>query len=268
MPTFSHLNSLVHYTDSGEGIPLVFQHGLGSDINQPAEVANDLPGVRFLSFDARGHGKSELGDSQLLGFSTLASDLVALLDTLNLDDAVVGGISMGAGIALRTAISHSRRVKGLILARPAWLDQPNPANLRVLVEIGKIIQSNGARKGKNLFIQSELYAKLRSTAPAVAESALGQFDEPRAEECALRLLRIPQDVPNLNRAEWASIHKPTMVIGNRMDPIHPFEYAEALADAIPHAVLVEITPKSVDKARHLQELRENILTFTQKIIGG
>jgi hydroxymethylpyrimidine pyrophosphatase-like HAD family hydrolase len=40
-----------------------------------------------------------------------------------------------------------------------------------------------------------------------------------------------------------------------------------LADSIPHAVLVEITPKSVDKARHLQELREKILIFTQNLIG-
>ena len=49
-----------------------------------------------------------------------------MLNHLGLTRAVVGGISMGAGMALNAATRYPERVAGLVLARPAWLDRPMP----------------------------------------------------------------------------------------------------------------------------------------------
>ena len=50
-----------------------------------------------------------------------ADDVLAFADLRGVERFVVGGISMGAAIALRIAVRHPERVSGLVLARPAWL---------------------------------------------------------------------------------------------------------------------------------------------------
>src|SRR5690606_31263385 len=112
------------------GAPFVFQHGLGGDTHQILDLYSPPPGVRLITLDSRAHGATEpLGDATMLHFSALADDLVALLDHLGLASAVIGGISMGAGVALNVALRHPQRLQGLILSRPAWLDRPLPPNL-------------------------------------------------------------------------------------------------------------------------------------------
>jgi hypothetical protein len=62
---------------------------------------------------------------------------------------------------------------------------------------------------------------------------------------------------------------PTLVLANRRDPIHPFEYGEALAQAIPGAEFKELTSKSVSRERHeseVQQFLEYFLDNAQKIV--
>src|SRR5262249_57034897 len=83
--------------------------------------------IRLLCLDARGHGQTQpLGDPSALTFDVFADDLVALLDCLGIGQAIIGGISMGAGVALNIAVRYPERVAGLVLSRPAWLDGPMP----------------------------------------------------------------------------------------------------------------------------------------------
>jgi pimeloyl-ACP methyl ester carboxylesterase len=58
---------------------------------------------------------------------------------------------------------------------------------------------------------------------------------------------------------------PTLVLGNQLDPIHPFEYAEALARAIPGAEFGEITSKSVSVPRHQAEVQQALERFLGKL---
>ncbi len=52
-----------HYRDEGRGIPFVFQHGLGGDINQPFGLYRPAADVRLIALDMRGHGETRpLGD--------------------------------------------------------------------------------------------------------------------------------------------------------------------------------------------------------------
>ena len=97
--------------------------------------------------------------------------------------------------------------------------------------------------------------------PNAAESLAKQFQQARAEETVVKLERIPSDVPSGDRREWAFIQKPTLVLANYHDPIHPFEYGEILAQIIPGAVWKQITSKSVSTERDAADLQQAIEEF-------
>ncbi|HEX9370714.1 MAG TPA: alpha/beta hydrolase [Roseiflexaceae bacterium] len=262
MPFFRRDDLAFHYRDQGEGLPFVFQHGLGGDVNQPFGLFTPPAGFRLLTLDCRGHGETRpLGDPDKLSYATFADDVCALLDHLQLPQVILGGISMGAGVALNLALRFPERVRGLVLSRPAGLDQPVPPNAAVFPQIAQLIQQHGAQEGLRRFKQSALYGELVSTAPDAARSLCGQFEQPRTEETAVKLARIPNTVPIPDAGALASIKVPTLVLANRQDPIHPFEYGEIIARALPQAELKELTSKSVSVEQHVQQTQHYIEQF-------
>lgn len=265
MPVFEHDRIKFNYLDLGAGTPLIFQHGLGADLTQVLEIYQELPGFRLLACDCRGHGKtSPPGEVNALSFATFANDLHALMDHLAIHEAIVGGLSMGAGVALNFTLRFPERVRGLILSRPAWLDQPLPDNLKYFPQIARFIQQFGAAPGRERFLASPVYVEMLATAPRVARSLLAQFEHPDAEKNVARLEKLPEDAPNRSRAEWLSITVPTLVLISQMDPIHPCEIGEILAQTIPHAQLRELTPKSIDVEQHNREAMAYMAEFLQQ----
>ncbi|MDR3638079.1 MAG: alpha/beta hydrolase [Isosphaeraceae bacterium] len=262
MPFFDRDGLQFHYRDEGEGLPFVFQHGLGNDVDQAFDLFRPPPGVRLIGLDVRGHGETRpLGDPKKVAMAVYADDLVALVDHLGLKAAVVGGISMGAALALNAALRYPRRVLGLVLVRPAWLDRPLPENVRIYAHVAQHILRHGASQGLAQFRRTAEFQELEQEAPAVARSVARLFEDPRAEECIVRLERIPHDAPCHDRSEWKAIRVPTLVLGGRCDPIHPWEFAQVLARGIPEAELVEVTPKSWSEERHNQDVQSAIEAF-------
>lgn len=168
---------------------------------------------------------------------------------------------MGAGIALNLGLRHPHRVSGLVLCRPAWLDVPLPPNLELYPVIASLIAEFGPERGRDMFIDSTAYRDLARTYPANADSLVSQFQDRRAATDVARLERIANDVPNQDRSDWTAIDVPTLVLANHQDHIHPYEYAAALADAIPDAELRAVTPKAVDASAHVEESRAAIDDF-------
>ena len=265
MPFFARDGLEFHYRDTGRGIPVIFQHGLGGDVSQPFGLFTPPSGFRLIGFDARGHGETRpLGDPKKIAISSTADDLIALMDHLGLPAAIVGGISMGAAVALNVGLRHPDRVVGLILSRPAWLDRALPDNTRVFPHIARLILKHGAREGLEQFRQTPEYLDLLCESPDCARSLVLQFEQPRAEECVARLERIPHDTPSHDREEWLRIRVPTLVLGNRQDPIHPWEFAEVLARTIPRAEFRELTPKSVSLDRHAADVGRALGDFLRR----
>ena len=125
MPSFDHDGIRFQYRDEGQGLPFVFQHGLGGDLNQPFGVYRPAPGVRLLGFDFRAHGQTRpLGDPDKLRIATLADDCIRFIEHLGIDRAVIGGISLGSAVAVKIALHYPDRVLGLVLSRPAWIGGP------------------------------------------------------------------------------------------------------------------------------------------------
>ncbi len=224
-------------------------------------------GIRLLTLDCRAHGATQpLGDESKLGFDTFADDVVALLDHLEVAVAIVGGISMGAGVALNLALRHTERVEALVLSRPAWLDRTLPPNLLVYPAIALLLRTYGAEEGRRRLAESAAYAQMAQAAPDAAASLLGQFDQPLAVERVARLERMPLDRPCVDLAACRQLAMPVLALANRPDPIHPFELAQQLVQQCAQARLVEVTAKSVDKTRHQLDVQAALEAFLYEVV--
>jgi pimeloyl-ACP methyl ester carboxylesterase len=263
-----------HYLDLGRGVPFVFQHGLGGDVRQPAGLFVPPNGVRQLCLDARGHGQTQpLGDPSDLTFDVFGDDLVAWLDDLGLTQAVIGGVSMGAGVALNVAVRYPERVAGLVLSRPAWLAGPMPAeNVARYAAIARLLRAVGAvsngdlalRRAVARFEASDDYRNLLASSPDTAQSLRGQLTNERAVAAVARLERLPAARPLADLRFAAAIRVPALVLAHRQDPIHRFAFGERLAGAIPGARLVELTPKSISRERHAAEVQGRLEAFLSR----
>ncbi len=242
---------------------LVFQHGLCGAASQPAEVFPDPCDTALVTLECRGHGASEPGAPEAFSIRQFADDLVALIEAQAEAPVLIGGISMGAAIALRIAATRPDLVQGLVLARPAWLLSDAPANMIPNWLAGRMMADapEGARAA---FGASAIARLLEERGPDNLTSILGFFDrEPRAITAAL-LTRISADGPGVTEAELAAIDMPTLVIGTERDVVHPLDHARALAAMIAGARLEAITPKATDAARYRTEFRAALATWLKE----
>ncbi len=112
---------ILHYAlDGPEDAPvMVLANSLGSDLRNWDRVVAQLAGqFRFLRYDKRGHGLSELTPAPYQ-MDDHIGDLVGLLDALDIGAAIVGGVSVGGMIAQGLAARQPKRVRGLVLCDTA-----------------------------------------------------------------------------------------------------------------------------------------------------
>jgi len=116
MPNISINGISTHYEITGNGHPFVFIHGghLESSSWHP-QVACFSSGYKTITYDLRGHGKSDVPEE---GYSMgdCVEDLRQLLDHLAVERAHLAGLSMGGYVALSFTLAHPERVGALILA--------------------------------------------------------------------------------------------------------------------------------------------------------
>src|SRR5271157_6512913 len=113
------------FRDTGAGLPVVFLHPTPLDRDYWRPLTEDLAGVRAIVPDLRGHGVSELGktlpvggfgrvpDAPVLTIAQLASDVLALLDHLQVTEAVFAGCSIGGYVLLELWRRAPGRMRGL-----------------------------------------------------------------------------------------------------------------------------------------------------------
>ncbi|TPI38835.1 alpha/beta fold hydrolase [Mesorhizobium sp. B3-1-6] len=246
---------------AGKGCPVLWQHGLGAPLDQPVEVFPEDTGLQRVTLMCRGHGASALGDPSRLSIAQFAEDALALLDHLGIEQAAVGGISLGAAIALRLASFHAPRVAKLALARPAWVDGPSIERQHGYHVAARYLEKYGAEEGAERFRVSPEFLEVLAASPDNAASLIGFFKRPRPDTTIALLTRIPLDWPGVSRARIEAIRQPALIIGNDQDYVHPLAYARELAGLIPGARLAEITSKTVDRAAYVAEFRNALADF-------
>jgi pimeloyl-ACP methyl ester carboxylesterase len=121
----------IYYEDQGAGIPLVLAYGIGGNTgmwqpNRDALAAR----CRLILWEPRGHARSESPeDPARVTFGHWVLDLHDLLDHLKLERAVVGGLSLGGGIATRFTLNYPERVIALVV-----VDSSSAAGLPLSVD--------------------------------------------------------------------------------------------------------------------------------------
>ncbi|MEA2882615.1 MAG: hypothetical protein QOH32_1871 [Bradyrhizobium sp.] len=120
MPSFHHGAVEIAYLDEGEGDPVVLIHGFASNKNvnwvYPGWVSElTRNGRRAIALDLRGHGdSSKLHDAAEYGIDTMADDVTALMDHLNIARADMMGYSLGARITGWLAYRQPQRLRSAI----------------------------------------------------------------------------------------------------------------------------------------------------------
>ncbi|MCF3642048.1 alpha/beta hydrolase [Rhizobium sp. TRM95111] len=250
---------------AGEGIPVLFQHGLCGSAEQTAETFPAEPGFCRITVETRGHGRSRTGALEKLSIATFADDIAAYLEKAFAAPVAVGGISMGAAISLRLAVKRPDLVKALILARPAWVTRSAPANMAPNAEVGHLLRKLPPEAARRSFLSSPTGQGLAAEAPDNLASLAGFFSRTPLDVTAELLIAISNDGPGVTDEEVSRISVPTLVIGHEKDAIHPIAHARSLAERISAARFVRITPKAESRAQYAADFRHAMSIFLKEL---
>lgn len=245
----------------GTGEPVVFQHGLAANLEQIRSLLGGLEGISLHGIDCPGHGSSQLGDFSP-SFDNYADQVLAYMDHIGLEKVVLGGLSMGSGIALNIYLRYPERIKGLILHRPAWLNKPNPENLMILKEA---IPYFGSQEKEEAFKRTASFQKIEREVSLAAKSVMGIFADTQQGSITEVLEQMVGDCPFDSMDKLEKIQIPTLILANDDDPLHPYAMGEKIHSLISNSVLEKITSRYVDGDQHSKEVRNHVSKFINKI---
>ena len=149
------------YEVAGDGPAVVLIHGFGLDMRMwDPQVGPLADRFRVVRYDCRGFGASGPFDPAVP--YTHAGDLVALLDHLDIGEAVLAGLSFGGRVALQAALADPARVRGLALLDAVLDGVPwDPEAARALDEVVWRVQEAGVLAGREAWLAHPLFAAAR-----------------------------------------------------------------------------------------------------------
>jgi pimeloyl-ACP methyl ester carboxylesterase len=224
MPTVEGAGVPLHYVERGGGPPVLLIHGLASDAEAQAPVAEALSGeARAIAYDRRGYGGS--GAPEPYAGTTVeeqAEDAAALLHALDAAPAVVAGDGFGALVALDLMKRHGALVRGAVLSNPA-LFALVPEATEVLSlqrkEIEEAVRAGGPEAGVEAWLRG------RVDAPTLARA--------RAAHRAFFADYAGLATWSVTRRELRSFAQPAVVLTGPWSPPHVVAAADALARLLP-----------------------------------
>jgi pimeloyl-ACP methyl ester carboxylesterase len=261
MPFLCRSGVRLRYQQYGSGRALIFLHPIGGRLEDMHSLVGEPSDTQLILLDSRGHGGSDLGPVDALRFSVFADDVAALLDHLGLENAIVGGVSMGAAISLTTALRHPDRVTSLVLVRPAWLNEPEPGNLQILSEIATAIARYGSSAAAAVIQSTDRFREWQQKYPATTESLLRTMLSSDGERLSVLFRWVPASIPFKSPEDLRNVRVPVLIVGNDHDPIHPLPVARFLARWLPRAALVTVPSKFDDASTHVKAVREHLHKF-------
>ncbi|MFI2352460.1 alpha/beta fold hydrolase [Streptomyces sp. NPDC019443] len=236
----------LHYDDLGPsgGLPVLLIHGhpFNRSLWAPQATALSEAGYRVIAPDLRGYGDSSATPGKVF-LSDFADDLAGLLTHLGIEQAVVGGVSMGGQIAMEFQRRHPHRVLALVLS-----DTSAPAETHEGKEFRNRLADRLIAEGMDGYagevIDKMLAAYNVAALPDTAAHVLDMMraTNPRGAAAALRGRAERPDY----RETLAAVRTPVLIIVGADDVYTPLADAEAIHRLVPHATLTVI-----DQAGHL-----------------
>ncbi len=225
------------YDDVGNGMPLLLIHGFPLDRSLWRWQIEGLQGVaRAIVPDLRGFGQSA-DAPETMAMDDYAADLKALLDSLNIKQVVVCGLSMGGYIALAFLARYPGLVKGLILANTRAGADSEQAREARYATAQKAFDEGVPAIAEAMLAKMLTEATLANRASLVAYvRPLMAHQRPGGVAAALRGMAARPD-----RGEWIkSINVPTLIITGSADTLIPPSESEVMQKAIAGSKLVVI----------------------------
>jgi pimeloyl-ACP methyl ester carboxylesterase len=191
-------------------------------------------GHRVLCLDLLGHGDSDRPpEMPNYSMTTFGRQAIALLDHVEVDQAVIGGTSLGANAALEATAAAPKRVRGLLVEMPV-LDN---ALLGCALAFTPLLVglTFGAPAARLLARAARIAPRTGSLLPDMMLDWVSQDPKPSAS--VLQGLFFGRVAPPSE--ERKALAQPTLVIGHYRDPIHPFSDSDMLVRELPDARLVQ-----------------------------
>src|SRR5262245_52974636 len=256
MPTARINGFQMYYEVAGQGLPLLFVHGglgggRGSALFRQHHMAALAKHVQVIAFDRRAAGLSEM-PSTGYSFETFVADIVALLDYLGHERAVLMGTSAGGPQVLQCALSYPERVIALVLGSTATQTVNVPPTLASLVT----------------FLGTEGLAHLQTmlarhhTAPLVQPAAPLSPLEPFAG--VLQTYLAYHVHGHRVTARLDAITVPTLILHGTADEEVPFSEAERLHAGLAASVLIPFIGGGHGiMVTHAEPYRQAVINFLQ-----
>jgi pimeloyl-ACP methyl ester carboxylesterase len=233
---FRHEGRWLAYTEYGKGPRVtLLLHGLLLSQRMHEPLARRLAerGNRVVTLDLLGHGRSDRPlDRQAYSMTFFGEEVIALLDHLEVEEAVILGTSLGANAALEAAALGSDRLRGMVIEMPvldsallacALAFTPVLIGLTFGEPVMRLVQA-GARRVPRLPWMFDILVDLVRQDPAPGGAVLqGLFFGRIAPHRTIR----------------RTLQTPALVIGHHRDPVHPFTDAGLLAEELPNGRLLE-----------------------------
>lgn len=226
------------YREVGAGRPLVLLHAFPLSSAMWLEQRNGLSGLcRVITPDQRGFGGSPLGEDQP-DLDAAADDVAALLDRLDLDRVVLGGLSMGGYVAMAVLRRHPDRVQALLLADTKASADADAARAN-RERIAAAVESDDA---STVLVDEVLPTLLGRTTgerrPLVTGRVRGLVEAAPAPAVAWaqRAMAVRPDSFETLRA----FDRPALVVVGEEDVLSPPPDAQAMAEALPQGRLVVV----------------------------
>ena len=225
------------YDDEGSGLPIVFLHAFPLNRSMWAPQVSALSTqFRTIAIDLRGHGES---DAPLWSFSLdqYADDVAALLDHLNIPQAVLVGLSMGGYVSLAFSRTYGSRLLGLMLADTrAQADTRDGRTGRF--HLTQTAYTQGTEAVANTMLPKLLGATSLKNKPELVNRIRGTIQQNPVSGILVDLMAMaarPDSVAHLS-----AISCPTLVVLGDEDHTTPLADAQVMASQIPNARLAVI----------------------------
>jgi pimeloyl-ACP methyl ester carboxylesterase len=256
----------LYHRDAGSGPPVVLLHAFPlSSAMWLAQREALIDAFRVITPDVRGFGGSPLGD-EAPSLDAVVDDVAALLDAKELEDVVLGGLSMGGYVAMAFLRRYPHRVRGLVLADTKATADAGPAR-----ETRERIARQVTAQDSAASLLEEVLPKLvgRTTAgsrPLVygRVKAFVQSAPPAAVAWAQRAMAARSDSFDVLR----TAEQPALVIVGEEDELAPPSDAEAMAEALPDAQLVRIADSGhLTAVETPEEFNSALRAFLDRVRG-
>jgi len=237
----------IAYDDDGGGsLPVVLLHGFPFNRSMWREQSAALAGdYRVITPDLRGHGETTVTDEPAT-MEEMADDLASLLDELNINRAIVGGLSMGGYVTLAFCRKYPERVSGVVLA-DTRATPDNEEGRRTREETARRALAEGmgpiADAMTPKLLAPATLERRPETVARVREMILGT--EPRGAAAALRGMALRRDQTDL----LPRLQVPALVIVGGEDSLTPPSDAEAM-----HGLMTDSRLVTLEGAGHASNL--------------